>query len=75
MINGSEGTIKRIRTETAKQHESDDKTDVAVVDRLVRGWWTWNSQNPTKAGPSGSIAGAVSFLINPGMSSTGGRGR
>ena len=74
-INDSEGQIKRIRTKTTKQHESDSKTDVVVVDRLARGWRMWNSQNSMKAEVSGSMAGTASFLINPGMSSTGGRGR
>jgi len=73
-INDSERPIKRI-TKTAKRHESGGKTDVAVVGRLAREWRMWNSQNSMKAEVSGSMTGTASFLINPGMSSTGGRGR
>lgn len=35
-INGREGTAKRIRTNTAKRHESEDETDVTVVNRQAR---------------------------------------
>jgi hypothetical protein len=56
--------------------ESDGKTDEAVVDRQARGWRDVElSEFHEGIVASGSMIGTTSFLINPGMSSAGGRGR